>query len=74
MQVSEARGVIVGLLIAHQITVKEFSPQEVKLATTGYGNADKKAVAKMVKMQVTLPENTQWQDDVIDAIGLLLAR
>ncbi len=73
MQVSEARGVILELLIRHQVAIKEFSPQEIKLAVTGYGNADKLAMAKMIKMQVIPSVEIKWQDDVVDAMGLLLA-
>jgi crossover junction endodeoxyribonuclease RuvC len=52
--------------------VLEYSPQEVKLAVTGYGKADKKAVADMVKKLVALPSLPKV-DDELDAIALGIA-
>ncbi len=74
MQVSEARGIIIACLLDAQISIQEYSPQAVKLAATGYGNADKAAVYKMIKMQVKLPNHTNLVDDAVDAVALLLTK
>jgi len=47
-EVSQTRGVLTLLVVKHKIPLLEFSPAEVKIAATGYGSADKRAVAKMV--------------------------
>ena len=72
IKVSEARGVI--LLAAAQAGVKvfEYSPQAVKIAVTGSGNAPKEAVARMVERLVKLGVKKRF-DDEYDAIALGLA-
>lgn len=69
IRVSEARGVILGALIPSIDIITEYTPNQIKLAVTGYGNADKAAVEKMVKLQVALP-NAKLIDDTIDAIAI----
>jgi crossover junction endodeoxyribonuclease RuvC len=49
----------------------EFSPQQVKLAVTGYGAADKKAVAQMLPKLLILPEKKR-RDDECDAIAVAI--
>ena len=71
LRVSEARGLIIAKLLTHQIEVKEFTPLQAKLAVTGYGKADKSAVAKMVHLQLKLPNQTM-KDDELDALALCL--
>lgn len=71
LRVSEARGVIITTLLSQAVAVSECTPLQLKLAVTGYGKADKQAVAKMVRLQLKLPDN-KIQDDVMDALGLLL--
>ncbi len=53
--VAEARGAILAAAGKANLSVQEFSPQEVKLAVTGYGAADKTAVARMIPKLITLP-------------------
>ena len=71
LRVSEARGLIIAKLITHQVEVKEFTPLQAKLAVTGYGKADKTAMAKMVSLQLELP-NQVMKDDELDALALCL--
>ncbi len=54
MHVSEARGVILACLFNNNVSIQEFTPLEIKQSITGYGRADKKAVEKMVKMELHL--------------------
>jgi len=70
--VAEARGVILACAGAAGVPVVEFSPAAVKLAVTGYGSADKAAVARMVPRLVTLT-NTKRTDDELDAIAVAIA-
>ncbi len=76
LKVAEARGVILAAAGVKDLEVREFSPQEVKLAVTGYGAADKKAVAAMVPKLISLPPLAppkQRLDDELDAIALGIA-
>jgi len=70
--VAEARGVVLAVAGLANIPVLEFSPQQVKLAVTGYGNADKKAVIGMTEKLVTLTPKKRL-DDEFDAIALGIA-
>lgn len=71
LRVSEARGIIIGKLIEYNCAVSEYSPIQVKQAVTGYGQADKLAVEKMVRLQMKLTEKNIL-DDTMDALALLL--
>jgi crossover junction endodeoxyribonuclease RuvC len=70
--VAEARGAVLAAAGKMNIDVQEYSPQEVKLAVTGYGAADKKAVAAMIPHLITLPTKKRL-DDELDAIALGIA-
>jgi crossover junction endodeoxyribonuclease RuvC len=70
--VAEARGAILTAAGLANLPVLEVSPQHVKLAVTGYGNADKKAVMAMVPKLILLPEKKRL-DDEFDAIALGIA-
>lgn len=74
MHVSEARGVIISTLLHKQIEIFEYNPNEIKLAVTGYGKADKSAVEKMVRLQLgaQLTQKEKIIDDTMDALGILL--
>lgn len=67
--VAEARGAVLAVFGHARLSVVECSPQEVKLAVTGYGAADKTAVMTMVPKLVTL-EPKKRLDDEVDAIAL----
>ena len=65
------RGIL--YLMAHQskLVLNEFSPREVKLALTGFGNAQKDQVARMVYMLFpNLPATKTY--DVTDAVAISL--
>ncbi len=77
MRVAEARGVIVYEVACAKIPIFEATPLQIKMATTGYGKADKAQIIKMVKMLVTLPAGKtrhggQASDDELDAIAIAL--
>ncbi|MFA6407942.1 MAG: crossover junction endodeoxyribonuclease RuvC [Candidatus Paceibacterota bacterium] len=67
--VAEARGAILAAAGIASLPVIECSPQQVKLAVTGYGGADKKAVSQMIPRLVTLPDKKRL-DDELDAIAI----
>ncbi len=69
LKVAEARGAITVTAAKHGLTVHEYSPQAVKIAVTGSGNADKASVIKMVERLVALPP-LKRHDDELDAIAL----
>jgi len=67
--VAQARGIIIYLALKAGCTVYEFGPQEIKVAVTGYGKSDKKAVIDMVKRLVEdVPDGAL--DDEYDAIAV----
>lgn len=71
LAVSESRGVIMLCLSENNLLVKEMSPSEVKLGITGYGGADKKAVAKMTRIILNEP-GLKVLDDVTDALAIAI--
>ena len=72
IRVAEARGTILTLAGLRHLDLVELSPQAIKLAMTGVGNATKEQIQKMVKLTVVLPKTTRL-DDEIDAIALGIA-
>ncbi|MCR4285385.1 MAG: crossover junction endodeoxyribonuclease RuvC [Candidatus Kaiserbacteria bacterium] len=67
--VAQARGIILFLARQRGCTVYEFGPQEIKVAVTGYGKSDKRAVIDMVKRLVPNVPHTA-HDDEYDAIAV----
>ncbi len=71
LQVAEVRGLVLYLAGLHGCRILEYTPQEVKVAVTGYGKSDKKQVALMVARLVThVP--TGLLDDEYDAIAIAM--
>ncbi len=71
MNVAEVRGMLLYQAIQAGLTIKEFTPLQVKVAASGYGAADKKQVADMVCKLVTI-EKPIKHDDEYDAIAIAL--
>lgn len=71
IQVGSGRGV--ALLAAQQFGVPmyEYTPMQIKLAVTGDGHADKKAVQSMIKMLLSL-KAVPTPDDAADALAAAL--
>lgn len=72
LAVAEARGVVLSVAGSADLPVEEFGPGQVKLAVTGYGNADKAAIARMVPRLVSLGPGKRL-DDELDAIAVAIA-
>lgn len=72
LQVGEARGVIMLTCAELKVPVVEISPKEVKQALTGYGQADKRQMQKMIQLLLGLKEMPK-SDDAADALAIALA-
>ena len=69
MAVAEARGMLLYLARKDNRIVCEYSPQQIKIAVTGYGKSDKRQVMDMVKrLMPAVPEGAL--DDEYDAIAV----
>lgn len=71
IQVAEARGVILLALQKHGVEIFEYTPLQVKMALTGYGQATKKQMMEMTRLRLRLPEVPK-PDDAADALALAL--
>jgi crossover junction endodeoxyribonuclease RuvC len=68
--VAQARGVVLALLESRGIASHEYKPAQVKLVVTGYGNADKAQMARMLTAQLrNLPAGS---DHALDAIAIAI--
>jgi crossover junction endodeoxyribonuclease RuvC len=71
LQVSEARGVIILAAANHAIPVTEYTPNQIKMAITGSGSADKKQVQEMITRLLRLSE-IPHPDDAADGLAIAL--
>ncbi|MFB6356958.1 MAG: crossover junction endodeoxyribonuclease RuvC [bacterium] len=71
IDVGHARGAIMVSLAEIEVTVEEYNPLTIKKTLTGNGNADKKAVQKMVKQELELTE-TPSPNDAADALAIAI--
>ena len=71
LQVSEARGVILSCCTRNNLKIFEYYPNQIKLTVTGNGQANKKAMEKMIRLQLDIPQE-KIIDDAIDALGIVL--
>jgi crossover junction endodeoxyribonuclease RuvC len=71
MRVAEVRGTVIYEAKKGELKIIEITPLQVKIATTGYGKANKEQVMKMVKALVEVSENKK-SDDELDAIAITL--
>src|SRR3989344_2453986 len=71
LAVGQARGVDLLAIGKNQLTLHEFTPLQVKLALTAYGQASKKQVQQMVKVILGLKEIPK-PDDAADALAVAI--
>ena len=71
MRVAEARGVVIYEASNARLEIFEASPPQIKIATTGYGRANKEQIMKMVRVLVDIEKN-KTSDDELDAIAIAL--
>lgn len=69
MNVSAVRGMLLYLAAKNNLEAHEYTPLQVKVATTGYGKSDKRAVGLMVQKLVVIKEKKRL-DDELDAIAV----
>src|SRR3989344_6514132 len=70
IRVSQAQGVVLLLAAQNKIEVKFLTPLQIKQTVTGYGQADKKSVQKMIRLVNGIDIK---QDDEADAVACGLA-
>ena len=68
MRVAEVRGVVIYEAVQAGLKIFEASPPQIKIATTGYGKANKEQILKMIKMLVEI-DKSKTSDDELDAIA-----
>lgn len=71
IKVAEARGIILLVFEQHKLPIFEYTPQDIKLALTGTGRADKSQMQFMVKTLLHL-QNVPRPDDAADAVAVAL--
>lgn len=77
MRISEVRGAVLYAAKSAGLSIKEFTPLQIKLAVTGNGKSSKNEVIKMVNLLTqkarNSPKNKVTLDDEYDAIAVGLA-
>jgi crossover junction endodeoxyribonuclease RuvC len=71
ISVGQARGVVLLALALADISVEEYNPREIKLAVSGYGNADKHQMQAMVKVLMHM-DDVPKPDDAADALAIAI--
>ncbi|MBI4426121.1 MAG: crossover junction endodeoxyribonuclease RuvC [Candidatus Kerfeldbacteria bacterium] len=69
MVVSQARGVVMLAAAEHRLPIQEFSPLTVKQSVTGYGQANKRQVQRMLQLLFKL-DRPPHPDDAADAVAV----
>jgi len=70
IRVAQAQGIVMLLADQNKIRVEFLTPLQIKQIITGYGQADKKSVQKMIKLTTKIDIK---QDDEADAVACGLA-
>lgn len=71
LRVAESRGALLLLGNQYHVSLREFTPLEVKMALCGYGRAEKQQVGYMVKNILRLP-GVPKPDDAADALAIAI--
>lgn len=71
LTVGEARGVVLLTCAEHKLSIIEISPKTVKQTLTGYGQADKQQMQKIVQLLLKL-DKLPKPDDAADALAIAL--
>ena len=71
IKVAEARGIILLSFQQAKLPIFEYTPQDIKLALTGTGRADKSQMKFMVKTLLHL-QKSPTPDDAADAVAVAL--
>jgi len=66
--VSEVRGAVIGLSKMLGLKVHEYTPNQIKVAVTGYGSSDKKTIINFLPKIIKIDKKIK-HDDEYDAIA-----
>jgi crossover junction endodeoxyribonuclease RuvC len=69
MHVAEVRGALINMTSRAGLMLAEYTPAQIKNASTGSGRADKKQITKMLHMLVDIQKEIK-HDDEYDAIAV----
>ena len=69
MHVAEVRGAILHVATSAGIPTFEYTPGQIKSATTGSGRADKKQITAMIRLLLKIDKKIKY-DDEYDAIAV----
>jgi len=70
IRVAQAQGVVLLLAAQNKVKIEFLTPLQIKQIITGYGQADKKSVQKMIRLTTEIDIS---QDDEADAVACGLA-
>lgn len=70
LKLGRAQGVAIAAAMHAGLDVFEYSPKKIKLSITGYGNADKQQVWKMLQRMMMLQERDLRYLDASDAVAV----
>jgi crossover junction endodeoxyribonuclease RuvC len=70
IKLGESRGIALLAAVQQKVSVHEYSTRLVKQAITGYGQASKDQIQKMVKSLLALPQVAQ--EDASDALAIAI--
>lgn len=71
LSVGQARGVILLTLQQNKVPISEFTPLQIKQTVSGYGQADKQQVQKMMQTLLNLKDIPR-PDDAADALAVAI--
>lgn len=71
-KVAESRGVVLYCASSKQLPIYEYTPQQVKIAVTGYGKSSKDQVMDMIPRLLAIDMKRKRLDDEFDAIAVAL--
>ena len=71
LSVGQGRGIVLLALAQAGLQIGEYTPNEIKQAVTGYGNAGKVQMQEMVKMLLEL-DGRPKPDDAADALAVAI--
>lgn len=69
IKISEIRGALIHTLLQSKVRIVEFSPAQIKLATTGNGRATKRQVRFMIE-RLLLNNKSKISQHAIDALAI----
>lgn len=71
LSVAEARGAIILTLMQNGVVIKEFTPNNIKSTVSGYGKSDKRAMEKIVSLNLGIYDSN-LPDDAFDALAIAI--